>query len=1345
MRRVVRTAAWMLAGVVLLVAALGCGLMIAGNTAGGRAGIERLTYRLTGGHVKLAGLGGSFPTRLTLGELQLIDPGGVWLTANDVSMHWSPWYLLERRIRIDSLHVARLSVERAPTGDNHGGQASVPDIEVAQFSVPTMQLGASLAGTVTILSLHGGVRLRSLQDANGDLVARRLNGEGDYTLHLRFDPKRMDASLSVHEPASGPLENLLSLPGLGALSATATLQGPRNAEALDVELTAGGLHARVTGSLDSVRETVNFDYSAAAPAMAPRPGVAWAGISLAGYWRGSLAAPQADGRLDAEKLRLGGSIRVAKLAAKLTASSGRVGVRAVLSGVEIPGSQPRFLAADPLNIDASVRLDEAARPLALAVRHPLFSLSGRMDTAPRNAAQLSGSAELRLADLAPYAVFTGQDLRGSGVFSGQLVHRQGNDALSLDASLALTGGTAQWLEFAGPRVVLQLSGSLSDTSLALDRLRLSARAMTLAASGSAERAIAPVASRVGGAAGSPGTGSHSALAGLIKTLQTHWQLEVSDLAALSNALGGNLKMSGRLAGSPDALVIDAAGTSELSVQGSPRGDLQAAVHVRGLPSAPGGTMQVHGMLDGAPLKLDVAVDHGAADTFRMLIREADWKSAHVDGDVTTDASLTQSHGRLDVRVAQLGDLNRFLGVDLLGSAVASVGFVPSQGHTQAQVRVDGKDLVMGSFMGNLHLEALGTPNALGLQMTADMPNVYGAPAQFVAAADLNLGARELRLRSTSLGYHGETLKLLAPSLLSFGKALTIDDLKLGVRDAVFEIRGQLAPAFDLQASVTQVRAALINVFAPGLLASGTIEARARLQGTPSSPTGKVRLDAGGLRLADDAASGLPALDVHGRAQLAGGAAAVNATLGAGENSQLTASGMVPLNAAGTLDLKIGGKLDMGVTNPFLEARGMHATGALTVDAAVTGSLATPQMGGEINLTGGSLRDYGRGVNLSDISAQVVGNNEGSLQIKSFKATAGSGTVGLTGTLGLLRPGLPLDLVLTAKNAQPIASSIVTANLDAEVRVFGTVRRRLDVAGRIHVNRANIGIPNSLPPDVAVLDVRRRGQRAPVDAAKQLIIGMDITIEAPQEILVQGRGLDAEMGGEIHLTGTSDVPVAAGGLRLLRGSFTLAGTKLTFTDESNVSFDGTGLRKKIDPTLDFTARAPLAASTVTLRITGVADAPRFAFSSAPELPQDEIMAQLLFGENAASLTALQAAQIGWALATVSGVGASGSNPLLKLQKSLGLDRLSVASNTTTSATGTTENSGAAIQAGRYISKRVYIEGKQSNTGTSQVQVDVDLTKHLKLQTRLGNGTATTQGTTPENDPGSSIGLSYQFEY
>jgi translocation and assembly module TamB len=414
-----------------------------------------------------------------------------------------------------------------------------------------------------------------------------------------------------------------------------------------------------------------------------------------------------------------------------------------------------------------------------------------------------------------------------------------------------------------------------------------------------------------------------------------------------------------------------------------------------------------------------------------------------------------------------------------------------------------------------------------------------------------------------------------------------------------------------------------------------------------------------------------------------------------------------------------------------------------MDATVIGSSSAPQVHGGITLAEGSLRDYVRGVNLSNIQAQIEGI-DGGLQIKSFTATAVSGSVGMTGTFGVLQHGMPVDLRITAKNAQPIASSIITANLDADLHVSGTALQRLDVAGTIHVGRATIGIPDSLPPDVAVLDVRRRGQSAPPASGSKRVVGFDVAIQAPQQILVQGRGLDAELGGEIKIGGTSKEPLVSGGFDLQRGSFTIAGNKLSFT-QGRVGFDGEGLRKKIDPTLDFTAQTTVTDTTVTLRITGVADAPRFEFTSNPTLPQDEIMARLLFGESAAQLTALQVAEIGAALATLSGVGSSGSNPLVKLQKSLGLDRLTVGANTTTTATGAPETSGAAIAAGRYVSKRVYVEAKQSTAGTSQVQVDVDLTKHLKLQTRLGNGTAAVQGTTPENDPGSSVGISYQFEY
>jgi len=66
-------------------------------------------------------------------------------------------------------------------------------------------------------------------------------------------------------------------------------------------------------------------------------------------------------------------------------------------------------------------------------------------------------------------------------------------------------------------------------------------------------------------------------------------------------------------------------------------------------------------------------------------------------------------------------------------------------------------------------------------------------------------------------------------------------------------------------------------------------------------------------------------------------------------------------------------------------------------------------------------------------------------------------------------------------------------------------------------------------------------------------------------------------------------------------------------------------------------------------------------------------------------------------------------------------------------------------GRYVTDRLFVAGKSTTGGVFQIGVDVEIRKHLKLETRLGNGTATAQGATPENDPGNSVGVAYQFEY
>lgn len=1331
MRRVLKISAWVMGASALLILLLGGAVFFAGNTDSGRAMIEKATRGLTSGQVLLSGLSGSFPQHLMVEHFELSDDRGVWLSAERVTLDWSPLALLARRVQVDTLHAAKVDMERLPepSPNTHGGgEVSIPRIDVASMTVDLLRLGPALAGMPASLVLKGKAHLRSVRDMVISASAHRIDGDGDYELQLRFDPKRMDAALTLREPASGPLENLLQLPGLGALAASVNLTGPREAERVELSIDAGAFRGRAQGSLNVTDLSAELDFAFDSPALSPRPDVAWESASLHGHWHGALKAPRADAHIDASQLRLPGGTQLASLTGDLAADSATAVLHALVGGLRIPGPQPKLLQDAPVKIDASMRLDQSARPLDLLASHRLFSLHATTLLTPATAGKRSATLELRLPDLSPLAALGGQNVQGAALLKAELGLEPAATHMTLDASATLRVGTEIWSSAVGDSATLQLSGALTDRTITVEDMKFTGRAASFAASGEVSR---------------PPPGSRSPSPSI---LHTRWNLNVRDLQALSPALAGTLAATGTVDGPVTALAGEAQLTSTLSVRDSPAGSLSAVVEVRGLPSSPSGTFTAQGMLDGAPVHVDVAVERAQGGPVRALLRRVDWKSAHADGDVTVTPNAAQSHGQVRLAVGQLADLRDLLGTNVGGSLAGTVVVRPAPKRTHVELHLDARDLAVGPLVGNAQLTAAGVAEAFGFKLDLQVPDLHGAAASLSASGSLDLDARTIAVASAAANYHGQDLHLLAPARIALAKGVSVDALKIGAQQAVFEINGDISPSLDVRASLHRVEPALINVFAPGLLSAGTIEAGARLQGSSVSPTGQFTLNATGLAFADDAALGLPPLDIHATAQLAADTADIDAGLVAGTASRLSVTGRAPLAADGALGLKISGNLDVGMINSLLEARGQHAAGVLAVDATVAGSVAAPRIDGTVNLTKGSVRDYARGMSLTDINAAIVGS-EGTLQIKSLTASAAPGTVSMTGKIGVLQSGVPVDINIKADNAQPVASKLVTANLNADLHVSGTARQRLDIAGTVHLNRTLIGIPNSLPPNVAVLDVRRRGKPVPV-REKQLVIGLDVTMRAPQEFLVQGRGLDAEMSGDLHLRGTTDSPLVSGGFDLQRGSFALSGNKLSFTT-GRVSFNGAGLKNKIDPTLDFTAQTTITDTTATLHITGVADAPQFEFTSSPAKPQDEIMALLLFGAPATQLSALQLAQVGAALASLSGVGGDGGlNPLVKLQKSLGLDRLSVgagASNTATTTGTGTQNTGASIEAGRYISKRVYVEAKQSTTGISQLEADVDLTKHLKLQTRLGNGTGSVLGTTPENDPGSSIGLSYQFEY
>ena len=474
------------------------------------------------------------------------------------------------------------------------------------------------------------------------------------------------------------------------------------------------------------------------------------------------------------------------------------------------------------------------------------------------------------------------------------------------------------------------------------------------------------------------------------------------------------------------------------------------------------------------------------------------------------------------------------------------------------------------------------------------------------------------------------------------------------------------------------------------------------------------------------ARGLPPATITATVQLAGKAATVDARLAAGQ-SNLAVRGRAPLGA-GALALQATGGVDLAMLDPILAAQGRRVRGQVALNAGVGGTTSAPQVNGTLTLAGGEVQDLGQGIRVTAIAATVQASGD-TVRIASFTGQAGPGTITAGGTIGLTG-AMPVNVTLAMRNARPLASDLLTADLTADLAVRGELQGALAATGKIAIERATINIPEHLPGSVAVLPVRIAGQPLPPPPKPGAVIRLDLQLDTPGQIFVRGRGLDAVLGGSLHVAGTTTAPQVSGAFTMRRGTFSLAGTTLTFS-RGKVGFDGAGVTNKIDPSLDFEADTPTTSGTASLLVGGFADAPKITLTSSPPLPQDEVLAQLLFGRSASQLGPFQYAEIAAALAELSG-SSSGLNPLDRVRKGLGLDRLSVGGATSANGSST---SGASIEAGKYVANGVYVGAKQGTSGAqTQAQVQIDLYKGLKAETDVGTGAG-----------GTSLGLSYQFEY
>ena len=1348
-RILIGAAAVLLSLPIVLCAAL----LLLGNTDRGRRLIEHYTEQLSGGQVQLQGLAGRFPDQLRLARLELRDPKGLWLTAEDVQLNWWPLPLLRHHVRADVLQAARIAIDRAPAyaprnPPNPSSGLWLRRVRVDRLDVQRLELGAALVGNPVALRLQGTVSITSWQQASGQLSAQRLDEVAStYRVSLHIDSVRVRGQLDLEEDADGPLTHLIQLPTLGALSLHLSLDGPRDAVQAQLGVHAGALQGSAAGSVNLNTRAAVLQVKLDAPAMSPRPDLSWRSLSLHGSWSGTLAAPNTIAQLQLDGL-VAGPLQLAALSADLHGAGDALALDASLGGLVLPQPWAGILATAPLQLHAQARLGDAGRPVDFTLSHPLLDARGRWSNIG------VATASVALKDIGPLAALAGVKLSGRGTLAAQLKTSGRARRVDVNGELAVDGGEPVLVHLLASRAKLSASLAFSDNNFQIERSQLAATKIQLSVHGG------DVSSK----------------------LALDFKFALPDLAALSPALAGQLNGQGQLQGTVPLLTLAADVSGTLSSHGTTPGPLRLSLRARDLPQRPNGRFELTGTLDESSVQLAASVQRDAGGTLSAKIERGEWKSARVGGALRIDAKGVDPEGRLELHVARLEDLDRLIGQPLQGSLDASALFDRSAGRSRAHLTIDAHDagvpgqlLQLLQLRGDildpsvrpvlaLQLSAQALRSGVLTKLTAELRGPVADPRVHVLAslqaptlpalqldtsATFNVERRELRLTELRADYREQTLRLLAPSLMSFGDGVAFDQLRLGMGDSILQASGRVTPTLQLRAALSDFRPAQLRALWPDLQAEGRVDADVDLTGSLAHPQGLLKVQGRGLRASNGAARGLPSTDVDASAQLHEQTAQVDVQMHAGNGLQMQASGQLPLNRDAPVALKLSGSFNLNLMNPIIEASGQRVLGTVKIDAELAGTPAAPQARGTLVLTGGDLQDYPRGTHLSDVSATLDADGE-QVALKQFTAHAGKGTISASGTIGLGGGDLPVALQLTSHGAKPFASDLLTATIDMDLKISGGLRSKLSATGSVQIDHADINIPNALPPDVVVLNVIRPGEKpAPVAKTPATIVMLNLTVAAPRAVFVRGRGVDAELGGQLHIGGSSIDPDISGGFDLRNGTVNVAGATLTFTS-GRVGFNGYGVKKKIDPTLDFESTSNTGAGTATLKVTGYADAPVISLSSIPEMPQDEILSRLLFGVSVTQLTPLQLAQIGAALATMGGVGGNSRfNPINAVQRKLGLDRLAIGGGSSNSgaATGTAgETSNAAtIEAGRYVSRRIYIGAKQSTSGATQAQVQVDLTKSLKLQTTLGTGGGTVQGATPQNDPGSSVGITYQFEY
>lgn len=1370
-------------------------LLIGLNIPYGRHVLETKIPILTGNMVQIEGISGALPWDIHLKKLTVNDTSGMFVRLEDLQLSWSPLAIFEEKIKINHLSAAHILYDHAPhfaptqekPEEKKASQNSFTlnfGVEINDFHIQRVDIAPyalkkdlsqsfalsleSHAQIATIAPFMGEFSLKNIPALGLSLQINNLKEKGSLILDLRHSkPDFWEGHLNYDENEKGFATLLGSLPILDPLSLNLTLKGDFSDLQENLSLKAGHIKAHMVGKNNLLKKQGENALEILAPDIMLDPHLAgqeikWHDAALCAHFKGDFLHPIGGGFLTIKALKIK-DILLGQAALSLKATSENYQILSRFEELNLPG-KPLLFAEDPLILKADFSPAQKDQKFKIALLNMLFQLGleGKLKPA------LSTHIALTIPELAPLAKIGGIALQGKTDLEADIalkdaLHSQ--DQFSLKEHISLEKGQEQAVRLLGADALLEAHAARDQAGIVkIEDLTLKGQDIGLSLKG----LLNPYTQKEG--AGKP----QSAL---------DLQISLENLADLHKSLLGKMMLQSHLEGFLDNLALTThseifLGVKHPSLKIAPE-KIVLDMTASHLPTSPQAHLSLTGSLAQAPLLLDIDFSKKEKSSY-VKLNQLSWKSLKGQGVFTLPDGQKIPEGNMALEIDKLQNFQQLIGQQIAGglkfsfitksrhedeknapkdldftlsshlkmahygveSLTASGKIEDILNHPVSALSLSLKKAYMNEMSGGVEASLKGPENALSVRMKGNFQNILQAPASFQLALLENIPAQQLQIQEFWAKVKKEKIEILHPAHVTYGQEIAISPLEMDISSPLLRqkthmrIAGKIKPDLAFDASLSHLSLALLQDFIPSFNAEGDISAQAHLLGSFEAPRGNISLSAQDFHMKTEPAASLPNASLEMKSQLMGQKAMISMNAHMAHYAEFALNGGVPLKSDGALDVKAKGNIDISLANAILGAKAMGVGGVVGIDIVAHGSLEKPLLDGGISLSKGSFDHYAQGVHLQAIEAQIEALGD-RLHIKKCALQAGGGTMSLSGDIGVFQPSLPLNLEFTMKDAEPVKSDMIDEAINASLHIQGKATTGLDVAGKISLPHVTINIPDSLPgsvPELEIIDVEKENKKK---FTPPFLIGLNIDLTSPGEFFVRGHGLFAEMQGTLHIGGNNLAPEVSGGFDLRRGSFNLAGVNLNFS-HGHVGFNGSGVGHKLDPTLNFQADRNADGILASLLVSGYASAPKFDFKSLPSKPRDEILSILLFGTERAALSATQLASLGSAVVQLE--GGKSFDPLGKVRNSLGLDHLAIGGGSSV------ENGGTNIEAGKYILKGVYVGAKEGMSGGgSQAQVKIDLTQHLKLKTVVGTGGQVTGFTTPDNDPGSSIGLSYGIDY